>query len=248
MNKREMDWLPQNKRERGEEKKKIIFEWICLFHYSNQSILMELLGLKHPNNSTYFKKLDDAGLLQRLTLPTLRNQVFLLSRNSLSLLTGYQYSGQYSTDPRRVSASLARHNLAVQRAIITRRHLWTEVIPERLLKERGKKVPDAILIKDGIKTALEIELTLKTKNKIYLAFTDHARAYRDGIYKHVVYVFDDVRMRDTYQAIFDEESWPVFRFNQAKKRYVEDTEKFNPKLLPGFRESVRFEVEKLLHD
>ena len=248
MDKRIIDWVPQNKRERGEEKKKIIFEWICIFQYSNQAILMELLGLKHPNNSAYFKKLDDSELLQRLTLPTLRNQIFMLSRNSLSLLTGFEYAGQYSTDPRRVSASLARHNLAVQRSILSRRALWDSVIPERLLKERGKKVPDAILIKDNIKTALEIELTLKTKNKIYLAFTDHARAYRDGLYNKVIYVFDNQRVRDTYQAVFDEEAWPVFRFSQAKKRYVEDAEKFNPKLLPGFKESVSFEVEKLLHD
>lgn len=248
MDKRIIDWLPQNKRERGEEKKKIIFEWICIFHYSNQAILMELLGLKHPNNSAYFKKLDDAELIQRLTLPTLRNQIFMLSRNSLSLLTGFEYAAQYSTDPRRVSASLARHNLSVQRAILSRRRLWDTVIPERLLKERGKKVPDAILILGNIRTALEIELTLKTKNKIYLAFTDHARAFRDGVYNKVIYVFNDERTRNTYQSVFDEEAWPVFRFNQAKKRYVEDAEKFNPKLLPGFKESVSFEVEKLLHD
>jgi hypothetical protein len=172
----------------------------------------------------------------------------MLNANSVSLLGSFPDAGTYSTDERRVSASLARHHLAVQRAVLNRQIQWDKVIPERLMKERGKKIPDAVLIKGDKKTALEVELTQKTRSKIFLAFTDHARAFRDGGYHAIEYVFDDAQMCKTYQTIFDEERWPVFRYSKEKKRYVEEKEMFSPSSLPGFKEAMKFTVERLMYD
>jgi hypothetical protein len=242
------DLKPSEWSKRGEEKRKIILEWLCLFHYSNQSVLMQLLGLNHRNNSAYFKRLTNQQLIVSVDLPTLKKPAFMLHRNSLALLGYFPHVAGYSFEPRRISASLSRHHIAVQRTVLNRMHNYDSVTPERLMRERGKKIPDALLIKGEIITALEVELSYKSKSKIFLAFTDHARAFRDKKYQFIEYVFVDATMRDYYFSIFNEERWPVFRLNSAKNKYVEDKEMFSPASLPGFKESMKFVVEDVLHD
>ncbi|WKB50500.1 hypothetical protein [Eleftheria terrae] len=243
-----LTWLPDNPRGRGEEKLRAVLLWICRFHYSNAAVMMQLLGLKHFTNVTYFSRLVSKGLLKRIEIPTLRRPVYMLTPAGLSTLEGVPEAAYYHVDERRIAASLARHSLAVQRAVLNRRSSWDRVVPERLLKERGKKIPDAVLMSGEAKTALEVELTYKTRTKIYLAFTDHARAIRDGAYAKVEYVFVDPVMRDSYRSAFEEELWPVYRWNEKTRRYDRDREMFRPDSLKGLKEAVTFTVEDLPHD
>ena len=209
---------------------------------------MQLLGLEHFTNSAYFKRLVDKGLLKRVEVPTLRRPVLMLTSNGLSMLEGVPEAAQYHLDDRRIAASLARHSLAVQRAVLARRAAWTHVVPERLIRERGKKVPDALMVGPEGTTALEIELTYKTTMKVYLGLADHARALRDGRYQRVEYIFADAVMRAHYQRMFDEKKWPVYRWNEKTRHYDLDKEMFVPDRMTGLRDSVTFTVEELPHD
>ena len=209
---------------------------------------MELLGLAHFTNSNYFKRLVDKGLLKRVDIPTLRRPVLMLTSTGLSLLEGMPEAALYHLDDRRIAASLARHSLAVQRAVIRRRSTWDSVVSERLMRERGKKIPDALLVGQAGETALEVELTYKTALKIYLGYADHARALRDKRYSRVEYVFADRAMCGYYQRLFDEKQWPVYRWNEKTRHYDKEKGSFPPDSLPGLRESVTFTVEELPHD
>lgn len=241
-------WLPADPRERGIQKLDLVLRWLCLFHYSNVAVLMDLLGLKHFTNSSYFKRLADRNLVKRVDVESLRRPVYMLTATGLAILEGVPEVAQYHLDDRRIAPSLARHTLAVQRAVLRRRSEWVSVIPERLIRQRGKKVPDAILRGVNFATALEVELTYKTRMKIYLGFVDHARALRDKKYERVVYVFKDKVMRDAYQRDFDERKWPVYRWNEKSRHYDLDKEMFMPDSFSGLRESISFVVEDLSND
>ena len=243
-----LPWLPENTRERGEEKLRLLLDWMCRFHYSNVALLMQLLGLNHPSNRVYFQRLIAKEFIKRVDLPTLRRPVLMLTASGLSLLEGVPETAEYNVDERRITASLARHGLAVQRAVLNRRGDWNTVIPQRLMRQRGRKVPDAMLEKDGLRTALEVELTYKTRLKIYVALADHARAIRDSRYERVEYVFTNPAMCQSYKGLFDEKRWPVYRWNERTRHYDKDEEMFLADSFAGLREAVTFTVEELPRD
>jgi len=239
---------PKDWKKRGEQKRKIIFDWLCTFHYSNVHIMMQLLGLKQGTNNKYFKRLVDDELLIKLDLPTLRKPVYLLHKNALSLLGSDPRVVNYSVDYRRISASLARHHIATQQAIVNRKHEYRKITPERFMKVKGVKVPDALLKSDEKILALETELSYKQTKRIYMAFADHARSFRDKKYSNIEYVFEDETMRDYYQKLFNEPHWPVYRYNKTKRKYELDDNKFSPSSLDGFVDAMKFTTEKLIYE
>ncbi|RZI40350.1 hypothetical protein EGT07_23700 [Herbaspirillum sp. HC18] len=253
------EWLPVNAHDRAREKTEIVFDWLVRFHYSNAAILMQLLGLNHAANLAYFRKLVSKGLLKSVDVSTVRKPVLMLSAAGLSMLENNPLASRYNWDERRIAASLTRHHLAVQVAVLNRREKWDAATPERLIKEVGRKIPDAVIAKDGIKTALEIELNYKSKQQIYIGLIDHIKAIRDGKYSRVEYVFTDETMRNYYRSAFDESEWPIYRWDEKAKRYKQDTyfdaEKtgFLPQVLdagsiPEIKETFDFVTEGLQYE
>jgi hypothetical protein len=253
------EWLPINVHDRAREKTEIILNWLVKFHYSNAAILMTLLGLHHPANLAYFRKLVEKGLLKSVDISTVKRPVLMLSAAGLSMLENNPLTTQYNYDDRRIAASLTRHHLAVQVAVLKRRDQWESVIPERLIRAVGKKMPDSLLVKEDIRTALEIELNYKSKQQIYLGFIDHVRAIRDNKYARVEYIFTDKTMRDYYQRMFEEAEWPIYRWDVRTKRYKKETyfdadkSDFLPQVfalesIPGIREMFVFTVEELRYE
>ena len=204
-----------NKRARFDEKRDFVILWMLEFHVATRSILCGALGIKSKNQNSFFLSLKKSGLFEIVRHPLLSEQFWMLN------FQGKQYAARlsekaerYHATPSRVVNSTTVHTLCVQRAILELRPdgITTPVDfqPERMITTiEQQKRPDALLNEEGDVIALEVELTQKSRSRIYLGFMDHIENMKAQLYERVVYVFPTQALKDTYQRRFDQPQWPV---------------------------------------
>ena len=228
---------------RGREKLEKVFLWLSEYHYSTITIMSKALGVNSVGQWAFFKRLLDAGLLRKIDVPTVREKVFLMTRDGVGLACELTEKAlDYNTEPSKVSVSTVRHNLCLQLAVLERLKPGTVHTFEKHLKFTDKdKLPDALLDNDGHVTALEVELSHKRTNRVYRAFYDHIRAMKDKHYYDVEYVFSSVSLRNNYKAKFDAKEWPVIERKDGRLRQSEKT--FSPDSVAGLRDRFSFVVQ-----
>ncbi len=231
---------------RGREKQDSVLLWLAEFHYSTATLLAQSLGVDPNGQRHFFKKLLDQGLLRAIHIPTVRERIFLLNplgRQLARELT--EKAVDYATEPSKVNASLVRHNLSVQIAVLRRKNPENTFVFERHLDFTTKdKLPDALMIEGEMKTALEVELTHKKNARVFRGFFDHLKLIKMGHYQKVEYIFGTKTLCENYLEKFNRGKWPVYE----KRNYsLIDTGKvFMPDSVPGLRERFVFTAEELL--
>jgi hypothetical protein len=233
----------EDTRLRGREKQEQIFLWLAEYHYSTISIMSKFLGVSSNSQWHFFNRLIEAGLLRKIDVPTVREKVFLLTRDGKELACELTEKAlDYVSEPSKVSVATVRHNLCVQLAVLERLKPGTAHTFEKHLTFTDKdKLPDAVLEYEGRLTALEIELSHKRTNRIYRAFYDHIRAMKDKHYFNVEYVFSSTSLRNNYKAKFDAAEWPVVERKDGRLRQTEKT--FSPDSVASLRERFSFVVQ-----
>lgn len=228
---------------RGREKQEKVFLWLAEYHYSTISIMSKALGVNSVGQWAFFKRLIDAGLLRKIEVPTVKEKLFLMTRDGRELACELTEKAlDYVTEPSKVSVPIVRHNLCVQLAILERLKPGINHTFEKHLSFTDKdKLPDALLENDGRATALEIELSHKRTNRVYRAFFDHIRGMKDKHYFDVEYVFSSTSLRNNYKAKFDAIEWPVIERKDGRLRQSDKT--FKPDSVAGLRERFSFVVQ-----
>ena len=213
------DYLKLPPREREKQKISIIYEWLLEFHYSTRQVLLKRLGLVTHLHKPYFDSLEAKGILKQIkTFEIKSKHIYLLTTQGEKLaLAVHGHKADYMAGHKRVKYNALRHDLAVQNYVIKLLPTHDSFIAERYIPtvelEYHKK-PDACVIIDGKKRMLEIELSPKSVNRIYVAFTTHAEAISKGFYDEVIYVFPNDTLRKYYFKYFLMELWPSYVRNE----------------------------------
>lgn len=203
-----------NTRERFKQKNDFIVEWIVNFKFSTPKVLCLALGLKRENQGGFFSALKRSGLFIFVRTPLIMEEILILSHSGKEYAsTLSSLGGTYSITKSRVVSSTLIHSLCIQKVLI-KRGLVTRPFPftcEHYLNSISfNKRPDALFEEGGVTFALEVELTQKNSQRIYLGFVNHIELMKKGTYKKVFYVFPDEALMLRYTKRFNEESWPMF--------------------------------------
>jgi DNA-binding MarR family transcriptional regulator len=240
-------------RQRYEDKLDKILELLVQFHHSTRHLLLLRLGLATHSHHTYFKKLEKKGILRRAETFTIRSRtVFMLTPLGKELAAEKMIDNviNYTTDASKINHSSLRHDLAVQKAVITRLHEYDKFMSEKFLpniKLKDKKKPDAFLEKNKSITALEVELTAKSDQRIFRALNSHAQALLNQHYQQVLYIFPSNTLKNYYQERFNQQSWPVYQQNEHGF-WIRHSNDFFPEKHPSLCENFKFIYEKTLLD
>jgi hypothetical protein len=129
--------------------------------------MSRFLGLNSAGQWSFFNRLIKDGLVYRTNVATIKEKVFLLTRDG-GELAGILAGGEkinYLTDERRIRVGTFLHNLCVQLAVIKRlKDGMNHNFEKQLYFTDRDKLPDALLTLGDHSTALEIELSHKNTN------------------------------------------------------------------------------------
>jgi DNA-binding Lrp family transcriptional regulator len=238
----------QNTLARGAEKTQLALEWIASFHFTVLPILALRLGIHENTAWRFVKKLKAKGFIRGVDVFVIRHELLLLTQ------TGLQYGEElterifhYTTEPSKINTNRVRHDLNVQMAVLSRLREGDSFLPERLLKWGDRrKVPDALVESRQQKWALEIELTSKSDDRIYIGFESHIKALHDGLYDQVEYIFKTKTLMDYYLRRFRSDVWPVYSWNDQQKRRLQvPQQKYCPKEDRDIINKIKFTVETM---
>lgn len=133
-------------------------------------------------------------------------------------LTGKMFN--YFTEPSKINFKRIHHDLYVQMAVISRLKIGDYYLSERMIQLNNRaKIPDAIIVSDHKKSAIEVELLPKTNARIYRWFASHLKALHSGIYNRVEYIFKTKSLMLYYLKRFKAEYWPVYNWDSENKRW-----------------------------
>lgn len=243
-----------NPRDRADEKLSALLKFLAQLHHSTRKLMLRYLGLATHSHHTYFKKLVERGILQRVRVYSINcRHVYMLTAlgRELAAESMPEYALNYSINPNSINYSGLRHDLAIQKAIIDRRLDCDEFVAEKYLPNlelSEKKLPDACLIKDEQKTMLEIELTPKNNKLIFRAFNAHAEALLDKKYQQVLYIFPSAQLCKYYQKRFNQPKWPFYKQNQRGLWVKQDDSEFVADDHTNLRQQFSFIYENDLAD
>lgn len=141
----------QNPRGRGREKLNHTLLWLATFVRSNESIILQRLGVKGRG---YMKRLQEMELVQTVECGTRGGQLWVLGKKGLTMAQGIweKEFEHYPDRPERLSQITLRHDLAVQH-FVAELMAAGEAVAFQSASMLGKRspeiwVPDA-LIKTG---------------------------------------------------------------------------------------------------
>ncbi|WP_417510850.1 hypothetical protein [Methylophaga sp.] len=215
---------------RFEEKRDFLIEWVLEFHYTTPRILCSALGLNRQHQSNFFASLKKSGLFKFIRHPFIRENVIILShqgRNYAFLLS--ELAESYSMTESRIIGSNLIHNLNVQQAVISRADLsrpFNFRFDKNVTEISKGKRPDAVYMKNGVWHALEVEITQKSRNRIYAGFLEQIENMKSEHYELVEYIFPSASLMSRYQKRFNDDFWPiVYRDKTGKfKQQIRDGE------------------------
>jgi hypothetical protein len=198
--------------ERSAEKLNEVLRWLVQFHHSTRKIMLERLGLDTDSHHTYFKKLVEQGILQKIRVYSINERfIFMLSSLGKELASeSYSEAIKYNVDSSKINHAELRHSLAIQNTVLGLIDADAKFISEKLIDPaivNIKKRPDAAIIKNDLVTMLEVELTPKKDQRIFQAFIAHADALTSDKYQKVMYIFPSDTLKNYYLSRFNSEKW-----------------------------------------
>jgi len=209
---------------RHQEKVAMVLSWLTDWRYSTMRILMLRLGLDPTTNRSFQKRFRETKLIREIPQGVIREKVWMLTPTGRDQSPNLR-APYYNTDVSKISETLIRHNLTVQTAVVRQAHKFQQWTPDHQLAVdtaiEGQayiapaKLADVVLkTSDGLKHALEIELSYKKTAGIYWGFIEHMRAIEDGHLGMVTYLFQDQAMRGHYARLFGASHWPAYTRNK----------------------------------
>jgi len=149
------------------------------------------------------RKLAEFGLVQKKNIPTLEEPIFFVDRKGIQLLKDNQYL-PYDFIARRPNFFTIHHDrLLTQLRYTMQNHFpgacWT---PETILQSRhvSEKVPDAVIEVSGSQYAVELELSLKNKQRYQDIYIEYETS---SLYRNALYLVPSDRFHKRLIEIFD---------------------------------------------
>lgn len=201
-----------DKRKRFREKVDFVVLWLLEFGCSTPSLICRAMDLNRANQGRFFLSLKKSGLVKIIKNPLIVEEIYLLSAEGKAhgaFLS--EKAEKYWLSPSKVVMSTTVHSFSIQRTIAER---WGASLPFQFQSEKfidyihQSKRPDALIDDNGLVVALEVELTQKSSNRIFLGFLNHLEALKKDLYQKILYVFPTDALMKSYVKRFDQEQWP----------------------------------------
>jgi len=239
-----------DKRKRYQEKVDFVIQWLLEFGSSTPSLLCRAMELERRNQGHFFLSLKKSGLVKTLKNPLIGEEIYLLSAEG-KMRGGYlsEKAEKYWFSPSKIVMSTTIHSFSIQRVLADR---YSTSLPFKFQSERfiehihQAKRPDALVDDDGVRVALEVELTQKSSGRIYLGFRDHLNALKEGVYEKVLYVFPTEALKKAYLKRFDASLWPMYikDANGKVRQEVRGGELLEAEIKDGVRARFEFIVQE----
>ncbi|RZA13268.1 MAG: hypothetical protein EOP10_30040 [Proteobacteria bacterium] len=225
------------------EKVLIVLDWLCEFRMSNAEILSSRLEISITNAFKLLADMQSSRMILAFeNVHTRGMRLFGLAEGGVRHLSAWGRDTQKAV----VKASnLARsttviHDLCVQRITLhlAEKFKCVEVIWDLNIKTTRSLRPDAILVTaDQYVAALEFDRTAKNLPQFFERLVNSYEAIRDNEFNALFIAVESSAVMKRYQALFDQEEWPVYRKNE-KGNLVELSTKLTPER--RFKNEIRW--------
>lgn len=239
-----------NKRKRFKDKVDFVVLWLLEFGCSTPSLICRAMDLNRANQGHFFLSLKKSGLVKTVKNPLIVEEIYLLSVEGKAhgaFLS--EKAEKYWLSPSKVVMSTTVHSFSIQRAIAER---WGVSLPFKFQSEKFiqhihlSKRPDALIDDNGLVVALEVELTQKSSNRIFLGFLNHLEALKANLYQKILYVFPTEALMKSYVKRFNQEQWPkvIKDKNGHIRQEINDGDFVDLQVGEGARKRFEFVVQK----
>jgi hypothetical protein len=226
-----------NRRARHREKRALWYSWLGQWGYSALPVFYALAKLK-PNSMhvAWMANEIERGFLREhrgiLGYPTIRLYGPTVLARDHGLI-GLVDETRCSRLDRVAGRSTTVHDLAAQ-FLAARLGRFAPGVP--LLTHFGGQahthLPDGIgyfadahpieVYSNVLPSALEVELTQKSRDRVYRTFVLYAQVIAaQTTIRDVRFYFGDRNLRDTYAGLFNAEDWPDFEYSATRSKLVE---------------------------
>ncbi|MTI18573.1 hypothetical protein E1162_15110 [Rhodobacteraceae bacterium RKSG542] len=184
---------PAERQLRAISKREKILSFLADEVWSSSDILQQLLRLKARQPLLRsLNALERQGLVKRAHTPVLAGQgvtVWGISRQGRAIMDGCDVLGPVF-EPSKLRLSSAPHHLALQHARVRAENAgWTDWTRGSGLRGPKASQPDAVATTlSGVRVAVEVELTIKSRQRYQAILAAHLNAVRRGDYVGVYYV------------------------------------------------------------
>ncbi|EDL52171.1 MULTISPECIES: MobC family replication-relaxation protein [Vibrio] len=235
---------PAEAKRRGEEKERMIVDFLSEEVYSDLVTLMRLVNVTDERNMRKFlKRLESKCLIKKETLvmPTGKISLWGITDTGLMNSETLPHSPQRVFEPYLVKFATLNHTLMRQRVQIDLTNKgWTGWRNgDRQSFKNDFKVdhrPDAIVTTpDGTQVAIEVELSLKTPHRYRSILKSHITAREKGYWKFALYIVANEKAKLALNRAFERVEYIQF----GESRYSVDSYR---------KELVRiFKIEDVQH-
>lgn len=238
--------------DRNNKNKLIILSWLAKWRCSTDRVLLRCCGIKTRSGLKLLNSLESDGLIRKISpspIPFFNLYMLTALGVQQGVFIGLDFVDAYDCNPTHLPQRRLMHDLVVQDAVLDYLNEHNlrpnQVLPECCFQGDfgdAEKRPDAII--DGA-LAVELELTQKSSDRIFMAFVAALQSMNAGLFREVHYFFTHQRIHDLYLNKYSESEWPVYKFeDKSRKRPVDTGSIIKIGSFPQYANKFHFHIAK----
>lgn len=207
---------------KGKETNEKILKWLYEFKYSKAVILQKITGLTRAGIGESLRKLEHRGLVQSLKPNPPLKTVWGITWDGICEIGELDENQKFEPSKFNEITAIHHYNLQELKLLLATKNL--NLVPvKRSSVGATEKTPDGIVKKDDKIIAIELERTVKTKNRYKAIWGGYIEDIRKGKYTNVQYFLPNTRTQNllkifeqTQTIIINKQSVP---FTESLKQY-----------------------------
>ena len=185
-----------------QETTKKILNWLYEFKYSKISILQKVTGLTRPGLGEALKKLKNDGLVNQLKPSLPLKTVWGITWDGICEIGHTDENRRFESSKFNELTAIHHYNLQELKLLLLEKGV-TMTATKRAHIGTTHKTPDGIIKRDNQIIAIELERTVKTKQRYQIIWGNYIEEIRNGRYSAVQYFLPNNRTQNI-PKIFDQ--------------------------------------------
>ena len=196
----------QKRIQRREDKTQVILSFLRDEIWSTSTILGKLLGFSRTGIYKTLAYLEKNELVRSHHYPELNQKLYGITPKGLmfSWEEHEAFQDRAYFEPSKVKPLMVQHYVDTQQARLQANDAcWKDWLPGHLLQKGLAKRPDAVAISpQGLRIAVEIERTVKTKKRYEVIWATYLQAVKRNEFDYVHYVCPDANFAQRLRRMF----------------------------------------------
>lgn len=215
--------------EKGRSNEQVILKFLAVEIFSKAKILSELLSIKsHSSVLKILRRMQEKGLITKHVVNN-RNTVWGITNHGLQLAvySDSAVNNQRYFIPSRINTLTLEHTFDGQYVHAICSNNGLEYRPGSLIGSRSEfdKIPDGIIHTAHGDVAVEVERTIKTKQRYDAIIYNYLKLIKKGVYSKVLYVTPDMMLKMSLRKLFYSMKFVTMNVLGQKKKARLDEEK-----------------------